>query len=49
MSQYEAPRPIGTGFRPAVASRPEPIRLIEARSPGAGMNLNDSIYDRLLY
>ena len=48
MSQYEVPRPIGTGFRPAVASRPEPIRLIEARSPGAGMNLNDSIYDRLL-
>jgi ATP-dependent Clp protease protease subunit len=26
----------------------EPIRLIEARSPGAGMNLNDSVYDRLL-
>jgi ATP-dependent Clp protease protease subunit len=23
-------------------------RLIEARSPGAGMNLNDSVYDRLL-
>jgi ATP-dependent Clp protease protease subunit len=48
VSQYEAPRPIGTGFSPVVASRPEPIRLIEARSPGAGMNLNDSIYDRLL-
>jgi ATP-dependent Clp protease, protease subunit len=48
VSQYEAPRPIGTGFSPAGASRPEPIRLIEARSAGAGMNLNDSIYDRLL-
>ncbi len=48
MSQYEAPRFIQTGFRPAAADRPEPIRLIESRSPGAGMNLNDSIYDRLL-
>jgi ATP-dependent Clp protease protease subunit len=27
---------------------PEPMRLIEARSPGTGMNLNDSVYDRLL-
>jgi ATP-dependent Clp protease protease subunit len=27
---------------------PQPLRLIEARSPGAGMNLNDSVYDRLL-
>jgi ATP-dependent Clp protease protease subunit len=26
----------------------QPMRLIEARSPGAGMNLNDSVYDRLL-
>ena len=48
MSQYQVPRPIGTGFGPAVASRPEPIRIIEARSPSVGMNLNDSIYDRLL-
>ena len=48
MSTYEAPRPAGTGFSPAVAGRPEPIRLIEDRSAGTGMNLNDSIYDRLL-
>ena len=48
MSQYQAARPIGTGFSPAVAGRPEPIRLIAARSPSTGMNLNDSIYDRLL-
>jgi len=27
---------------------PEPLRVIESRSPGAGMNLNDSVYDRLL-
>jgi ATP-dependent Clp protease protease subunit len=26
----------------------EPIRAIQMRSPGAGMNLNDSVYDRLL-
>jgi len=26
----------------------QPPRLVEARSAGAGMNLNDSIYDRLL-
>jgi ATP-dependent Clp protease protease subunit len=26
----------------------QPVRLIEARSPGAGMSLNDSVYDRLL-
>jgi ATP-dependent Clp protease protease subunit len=33
----------------AVAMRAaEPLRVIEARSPGAGMNLNDSVYDRLL-
>jgi len=48
VSQYEVSRPFGTGFSPAVATQPEPIRLIEARSAGAGMNLNDSIYDRLL-
>jgi len=48
VSTYEAPRPAGTGFSPAVAGRPEPIRLIEDRSAGTGMNLNDSIYDRLL-
>jgi len=27
---------------------PQPMRLIEARSAGAGMSLNDSVYDRLL-
>jgi ATP-dependent Clp protease protease subunit len=27
---------------------PQPARVIEARSPGTGMNLNDSVYDRLL-
>ena len=26
----------------------QPMRLIEARSPGAGMSLNDSVYDRQL-
>jgi ATP-dependent Clp protease, protease subunit len=27
---------------------PQPLRVIESRSPGTGMNLNDSVYDRLL-
>src|SRR5579875_3978106 len=27
---------------------PQPLRIIEGRSPGAGMTLNDSVYDRLL-
>jgi ATP-dependent Clp protease, protease subunit len=27
---------------------PQPIRATEMRSPGAGMTLNDSVYDRLL-
>jgi ATP-dependent Clp protease, protease subunit len=27
---------------------PQPVRIMEMRSPGAGMNLNDSVYDRLL-
>jgi ATP-dependent Clp protease, protease subunit len=27
---------------------PQPLRVIEARGAGAGMNLNDSVYDRLL-
>ncbi|MCW2597204.1 MAG: clpP1 [Jatrophihabitans sp.] len=27
---------------------PQPIRAIEMRTPGAGMTLNDSVYDRLL-
>ncbi len=27
---------------------PQPLRKLENRSPGAGMNLNDSVYDRLL-
>jgi ATP-dependent Clp protease protease subunit len=26
----------------------EPLRIIESRAPGAGMTLNDSVYDRLL-
>jgi ATP-dependent Clp protease protease subunit len=27
---------------------PQPLRVVEMRSPGAGMTLNDSVYDRLL-
>jgi ATP-dependent Clp protease protease subunit len=27
---------------------PQPLRAVEMRSPGAGMTLNDSVYDRLL-
>jgi ATP-dependent Clp protease protease subunit len=27
---------------------PQPLRILEMRSPGAGMTLNDSVYDRLL-
>jgi ATP-dependent Clp protease protease subunit len=27
---------------------PQPLRMLENRSPGAGLNLNDSVYDRLL-
>jgi ATP-dependent Clp protease protease subunit len=27
---------------------PQPLRIAEMRSPGAGMTLNDSVYDRLL-
>jgi ATP-dependent Clp protease, protease subunit len=27
---------------------PQPLRVVEMRSNGAGMNLNDSVYDRLL-
>jgi ATP-dependent Clp protease protease subunit len=27
---------------------PQPTRILEMRSPGAGMTLNDSVYDRLL-
>jgi ATP-dependent Clp protease, protease subunit len=27
---------------------PQPLRVLEMRSPGAGMTLNDSVYDRLL-
>ncbi len=29
-------------------SQSQPLRMIEARSAGSGMNLNDSVYDRLL-
>jgi ATP-dependent Clp protease protease subunit len=33
-----------------MASRfdPQPLRIVEMRAPGAGMTLNDSVYDRLL-
>jgi ATP-dependent Clp protease protease subunit len=33
-----------------MASRfdPQPLRILEMRAPGAGMTLNDSVYDRLL-
>ncbi|MGI8667051.1 MAG: hypothetical protein ACR2N4_13645, partial [Jatrophihabitans sp.] len=48
MSSFDAQRAPEVGFNPATASRPEPIRIIESRSPSAGMNLSDSIYDRLL-
>ena len=48
MSPFDPQRVPEVGFRHATASRPEPIRVIEARSSGAGMNLSDSIYDRLL-
>jgi len=27
---------------------PQPLRIVEMRTPGAGMTLNDSVYDRLL-
>jgi ATP-dependent Clp protease protease subunit len=27
---------------------PQPMRILEMRTPGAGMTLNDSVYDRLL-
>ncbi len=27
---------------------PQPVRTVQLRSPGAGMTLNDSVYDRLL-
>jgi ATP-dependent Clp protease protease subunit len=27
---------------------PQPLRVLEMRAPGAGMTLNDSVYDRLL-
>jgi len=27
---------------------PQPLRILEMRAPGAGMTLNDSVYDRLL-
>jgi len=45
---HESPRPTQSGFSPAVNTAAEPLRLIESRSAGAGMSLNDSIYDRLL-
>ncbi len=49
MSPFDAQRGQHAGFdRAGASARSEPIRILEARSPGAGMNLNDSIYDRLL-
>jgi ATP-dependent Clp protease protease subunit len=38
--------PVFTGLQ--AGSRPEPIRAVELRGGGGGMNLNDSVYDRLL-
>jgi ATP-dependent Clp protease protease subunit len=39
-----------TGQEGLMGSRfdPQPTRILEMRSPGAGMTLNDSVYDRLL-
>jgi ATP-dependent Clp protease, protease subunit len=48
VSPFDAQRGQHAGFGAGGSARPEPIRILEARSPGAGMNLNDSIYDRLL-
>ncbi len=49
MSPFDAQRGQHAGFdRSGASARPEPIRIIEARSAGAGMSLNDSVYDRLL-
>jgi ATP-dependent Clp protease protease subunit len=48
VSPFDPQRAPEVGFRHAAATRPEPIRIIEARGSSAGMNLSDSIYDRLL-
>jgi ATP-dependent Clp protease, protease subunit len=49
VSPFDSQRGQHAGFdRSGASARSEPIRILEARSPGAGMNLNDSIYDRLL-
>jgi ATP-dependent Clp protease protease subunit len=49
VSPFDAQRGQHAGFdRSGASARPEPIRIIEARSAGAGMSLNDSVYDRLL-
>jgi ATP-dependent Clp protease protease subunit len=49
VSPFDAQRGQHAGFgRTGASSGSEPIRILEARSPGAGMNLNDSVYDRLL-
>jgi ATP-dependent Clp protease protease subunit len=37
-----------SSFDPQRRLDPQPMRLIESRSAGAGMSLNDSVYDRLL-
>ena len=38
----------GKKVRPVSRFDPQPLRTVVMRSPGAGMNLNDSVYDRLL-
>ena len=49
MSPFDSQRGQHAGFdRSGASARPEPIRILEARSAGAGMSLNDSVYDRLL-
>jgi ATP-dependent Clp protease protease subunit len=49
VSPFDAQRGPRAGFdRSGASARPEPIRIIEARNAGAGMSLNDSVYDRLL-
>ena len=49
MSRFDtAPTPPRAGQPVQPVQRAEPLRVLEMRSPGAGMNLNDSVYDRLL-
>src|SRR5213083_1730353 len=50
VSRFDSPptgrRAQSTGARPGVLA--EPVRAVQMRSAGGGMNLNDSVYDRLL-